>query len=90
MELDPTTELKGRQSLEAVKVKACRSCKAPGVWRAPKNTVEQTHYRQWPGCVVPAGDKRDGTYVGETCPNCGASRAGLIEMLGEIWHRFRS
>lgn len=78
----------GRKSLEAVRVCACRSCQAPGVWRAPKNVEEIKHYAKWPGCLVELGDLRDGTPVGETCPNCGASRAGLLQKLGEIWHRY--
>ena len=82
------TSIRGRKSLEAVKIKACTHCGAPGVWRAPKNVEEIKHYSRWPGCLIEADDQRDGTPVGDKCPNCGGSRRGLIQALGEIWHKF--
>lgn len=77
-----------RKSLEAVKVKACTTCSAPGVYRAPKNIAEQIHYGRWPAIIVKAGDPRDGQPVGDICPCCGANRKGLLQNLGEIWHRY--
>lgn len=77
------------KTLEATKVLACVKCGAPGVWRRPKNTVEVIHYAKWPGCLVEAGDERDGQSVGDNCPNCGATRVGLLHNLGVIWRAFR-
>jgi hypothetical protein len=78
---------KHRQSLEAVVVKSCPHCGAPGVWVAPKNVAEAKHYMGWPGCIVATEDPRSGKPVGEFCPNCNGRRVGLVKVLGEIWHR---
>ncbi len=88
-QIDTGTSIRHRQSLEAVKIKQCRHCLAPGCWRAPKNVEEIKHYAKWPGILVEPGDpdRVDGQPVGDHCPNCGGDRLGLLEHLGEIWHR---
>lgn len=77
-----------RRSLEATKVYACKACNAPGVWKMPRNQQERDHLQKWPGVLIDEDtpEKPDGKPVGETCPNCGASRDGLFEDLGEIWY----
>lgn len=79
-----------RKSLEAVTIRACTKCGAPGCWRVPKNPQEHEHYSKWPEIVAVMNDpeKPDGQPVGDTCPCCGTSRRGLVKDLGEIWHRF--
>ena len=64
-----------RQSLIANVVRACGKCGAPGVFHA----VEGVN----PGCYDPL---RVNHPVGDTCPNCGASRVA-VESHGEIWFR---
>lgn len=76
------------RSLEAVLIKACPKCHAPGVWRAPLNEAQAQHYANWPAIIVPVGDPLDGKPVGDRCPCCGAFRKGLMDYLGVIWKGF--
>jgi hypothetical protein len=75
------------QAVVAAVHRACTNCGAPGVW-----SMERRIQEGWPGCYVDPTDPRawlDDKSVGDTCPNCGASRGpGLLERLGEIWRKF--
>ncbi len=73
--------LKVRQSVEAMVIRACAECGAPGRY------LSDEHIRDgWLGCWVPAADPRAGQAVGAVCPNCGSKRP-QSENLGEIWVR---
>lgn len=64
-----------KQALYATVIKACGNCGAGGVY----HNVEGVNV----GCYDPS---RLGQPVGDTCPNCGASRVPDQD-LGQIWHK---
>lgn len=76
------------QGLHATVHCACPHCQAPGVY-----TYDESIRVGWPGCYVDPVDDRVGQPVGDTCPNCEASRKPTsdrwspIKSLGEIWRR---
>lgn len=84
-EQNDTVTSRRRQSVEAVRVRACSSCQAPGVYKA-ENDPNVDHYRPWPAIVLKVDDKRVGTAVGGVCPCCGKERSADDD-LGEIWHK---
>lgn len=70
------------QGLTVAVHRAC-ACGAPGIYH-DLAWIQQ----DFPSCWVASDDLRIGQPVGDTCPNCKASRAsGLIERLGEVWRR---
>jgi len=64
-----------RKSLEGVVIHACPNCQAPGVYKADQRTLDN-----WPGCWNPVQCNQP---VGDTCPNCGATRK-RDKNLGEL------
>jgi len=62
-------EIIRRQSLQAVVVRSCTQCGAPGNFKSHDRIRDG-----WPGCYVPPGHPMDTQLVGDVCPNCGADR----------------
>jgi hypothetical protein len=73
-----TVDIARRQSLEATFHGACPRCGA-----CPRYLSVHDHSDP---CYVPAGDPRDGQFVGDACLHCG-TKFPVARELGEIWAR---